>query len=89
MEGDTLVRTFTILLDIMFFGIVIRSLLSWLPLSKANPVVRIIYQITEPILEPIRRLIEKTSFGKNSVIDVSPVIALLIIMILRNVIAAL
>jgi YggT family protein len=62
----------------------IRVLLSWLPMAGIhidpyNPIVKILYDITDPILEPLRRF---TTIG---MIDWSPIVALIIInLILRQ-----
>ena len=40
------------------FILLARALISWVPnISRANPVVDLLYQVTEPVLEPVRRLI--------------------------------
>ena len=75
-----------ILITIMYYAIFARILLSWLPISRDNPLVNIIYQITEPILAPIRTLIQKSSFGGNMMFDFSPLIAILILMVLQRAI---
>jgi len=43
-----------------------------------HPVIRFLYQITDPILEPIRRF---TTFG---MMDFSPIAALILIEIIRR-----
>ncbi len=67
-----------ILLNILQWAILIRVLLSWLPmagirLDPYNPVIKILYDITDPILVPLRRF---TTFG---MMDLSPIVAFLII----------
>jgi len=52
--------------------------------TKNNIFVKFILQLTEPILSPIRSLLENTSFGKNSTVDFSPVIALLILWVVSG-----
>jgi YggT family protein len=61
--------------------ILARALLSWFPtIDRYNPIVRFIYQATEPILEPIRRLLPQ-----GSMVDFSPLIVLLIIWVLMQI----
>lgn len=75
-------------LVIIFFMIFVNAIVSWFPISKDSIFVRMLYQTTEPILAPIRNRLEKTSLGKNSMIDLSSAaIAMLIIIVLRIVIA--
>ncbi len=66
-----------------FFNIVellifIRVILSWISSGPGNPITRGIYGVTEPILSPFRRLMEKSSFG-GGMVDFSPIVALLVI----------
>ena len=58
--------------------------LSWTSPTGGGRVVAIIYQLTEPILAPIRRMIPPTSG-----IDWSPMIAMLILAAVSRVIYAL
>jgi YggT family protein len=67
-------QTFVVLLfRILEFAVLIRVLLSWISPQQqyGNPIVTIVYQITEPILAPLRRF---TTFG---MIDFSPFVALI------------
>jgi len=59
--------------------ILARVLLSWVPVDRNNPLVSFVYEVTEPILGPIRRLVP--SLGG---IDLSPIIALVLIEILQR-----
>ncbi|HOM01391.1 MAG TPA: YggT family protein [Acetivibrio sp.] len=88
MEGDNLtitaLRALGLLLEIIQWSIVIRAILSWFSIPKNNIFVKFILQLTEPILSPIRNLLENTSFGRNSMVDFSPIIAFLILMIISG-----
>ena len=66
-----------LLLTIVYWLILVRALLSWVSPDPYNPIVRFLYRTTEPILEPIRRLLPPSG------IDFSPVIVFLIIIFLR------
>lgn len=70
-----------ILLTILYWLILIRALVSWVNPDPFNPPVRFLYKTTEPILEPIRRLIPPIS-GLG--IDISPIIAFLAIIFLKS-----
>ncbi|MXY46933.1 MAG: YggT family protein [Chloroflexi bacterium] len=75
-------------INILFFAlwaaILGRVLISWINISPDNPIVVIIYGITEPILAPIRRVVP--SIG---MLDLSPMIALIIMMIVQRVLLRL
>ena len=58
--------------------IIVRALLSWVNPDPWNPIVQFLDRATEPVLGPIRRRL-----GWRMGIDVSPIIAFLIIMFLQ------
>lgn len=64
------------LLEICIF---IRVIFSWVQLPRPNKFVEVIEKITDPILSPIRKLMDKSSFTNSLMIDLSPLIALLLI----------
>lgn len=69
-----------VLLNIIYWLVLIRALISWVNPDPSNPIVQFLYKTTDPILEPIRgRLPLNFRFG----IDISPVIVILLIMFLR------
>ncbi len=81
----TLIKALDVLLYIIEIALVIRAVLSWIPnISRENPLIVLISRITEPVLSPVRALIEKSSFGRNSMIDISPLIVFLIIEVVRR-----
>jgi YggT family protein len=70
-----------LLLTIMILAIIIRALLSWvLPVGR-DPWTRILVDITEPILAPIRSLMLRIL---PLPIDFSPIVAILLITLLQN-----
>ncbi len=66
-------------LVVAMWTIAIRALISWVNPDPYNPIVQILQRVTEPILRPIRKLAPPYKIG----IDISPVIAFLIIIFLR------
>ena len=50
-----------------------RVILSWVPHNQYNEITRTVYNLTEPLLRPLRDLIPTSSMG----IDISPFILLL------------
>ena len=69
------VSTFiTVLAQAMSFVILARVLLSWVPSLQQSRFGQLIYELSEPLLGPIRRVIP--SLG---MLDLSPFVALLII----------
>ncbi|OIO81678.1 MAG: hypothetical protein COW11_04215 [Candidatus Omnitrophica bacterium CG12_big_fil_rev_8_21_14_0_65_43_15] len=68
-----------VVLTILYWLILIRAILSWVNPDPSNPIVRFLNKSTEPILEPIRRIVPFWKMG----IDISPIIAFLAILFLR------
>ena len=73
-----------LILNFYMWVIIIRALISWVNPDPYNPVVQLLYKVTEPILNPIRRLVPAYSIG----IDLSPLIVILIIIFLRSFLLA-
>ena len=66
---------------VAFMWIVIgRAVISWVNADPSNPIVRFLYEVTEPPLRRIRRYLP-VSMGS---IDFSPMILILVIMFLQN-----
>jgi YggT family protein len=68
-----------LLLQILWFAILIRVILSWFPVDPSNPIIRILWEITEPVLAPFRRVIPRIGM-----FDLSPIAAFLVIGILAQ-----
>jgi len=67
-------------LTIYMWIIVIRAVLSWVNPDPYNPIVRLLYQVTEPVMALVRRWIPLRGMG----IDFSPMIILLAIVFLQR-----
>ena|SRR3989338_1151063 len=66
-------------IDILWWLIIIRALLSWVSPDPMNPVVQFIERMTEPLLAPFRNLVPSYRIG----VDVSPLFALLLLYFLK------
>ncbi len=65
----------------LYIAIFARVILTWFPqMSPTNPLVKMVFTITEPILGPIRRLLPRMGM-----FDLSPMIALILIYIIQRV----
>jgi YggT family protein len=74
------------LFQIVTWVIIIRSIVSWIPHNPYHWLMRLIYNISEPFLSPFRGIVPPHRFGG---IDLSPIIALLVLWILNNVLLSL
>ena len=78
------------ILDIYSAIIIASAIMSWLVafgvVNVRNQVIRVVvdllYRVTEPVLRPLRRLLPNLGG-----IDISPVVALLLIIVIQHVIA--
>jgi len=68
-----------ILIEVLWWLIIIRAILSWVNPDPFNPVVRFIERATEPLLAPFRKFIPTHRIG----IDLSPLFALLFLYFLK------
>ncbi|MGQ9666408.1 MAG: YggT family protein, partial [Anaerolineae bacterium] len=60
-------------------AIIARVFLSWFNVRPDHPVVSFLYQVTEPVLAPIRRVVPTIGM-----LDISPIIAIILLELLRN-----
>lgn len=68
-----------LLLQVLDILVLVRVLLSWFPIDRGNPIVRLLYDLTEPVLAPFRRVIPTIGM-----FDLSPLAALLVIGFLQQ-----
>ena len=74
------------LLDAYLIIIFARIILSWFPVEPGSGLASVygfLYSLTEPVLGPIRRIIPPMGMGGMG-LDLSPMIVLLVISILRS-----
>jgi YggT family protein len=64
-------------------AIFIRVLLSWFPIDPHNPLVTALHEVTEPILQPLRRIIPRLGM-----IDITPLVAIILIQVIGNIVAS-
>jgi YggT family protein len=74
----TIARLLEIVLEVYFWIIIVRALLSWVNPDRYNPIVQFLYRVTEPVLRPIRRRLPM-EMG----LDFSPLIVILAIKVLQ------
>ena len=67
-------------LSLYTWVIIIRALISWVSPDPYNPIVQLLQRLTEPVLKPLRRLVPPRMTGN---IDVSPILAILLIQLVR------
>lgn len=69
----------------LIFLLFVRALMSWFVRDLNNPIVRIIYQLTDPILGPMQEIFER--FGLNrSGIDFSFLATFLLLQLVQQLV---
>ena len=78
---NDVVHLLVALTQIYSFILLARIILSWIPnVDRSNQIVQLLYQLTEPVLEPVRRTIPPLGM-----IDLSPIIVFIGLRILQSV----
>jgi len=73
------------LLNVISTLLLIRAICSWFPQIRQSRFYDVLFQLTEPILHPIRVILRKLNIG-NGMFDFSIIVAYIIIMLLQNLI---
>lgn len=77
---EFLVTFLQLLSKILYFAIFGRIILSWIDPQGGMRVTQILYEITEPVLGPIRRLMPQMGM-----LDLSPIVAFILLSVLEQV----
>ena len=80
---DTLIGLIATLIQVLMFAIFARAIVSWFPIDRNGPVVRAINAITEPMLEPLRRVIPRVG-----AVDITPMVAIFALFALSEALAS-
>ena len=67
------------LFEVINIILIIRIILSWIPHNRYHPLIKIIYDVTEPILKPFRNMINPVQG-----VDVSPIIVFVLLNFFKN-----
>ncbi len=80
--NETVVNLIVVIIQILTFAILARSILTWFPMNPNNPVITVLWHITEPILSPLRRIIPRVGM-----IDITPMVAIILLYVISAVLA--
>ena len=75
---------FQLLVTVLWLMVIGRVLLSWINPRFEGPVARFLYDTTEPLLAPIRRLLPRTGM-----FDLAPLVLVLALGLLLRVVLSL
>ena len=79
-----LIQLVQTLFDVYTFILLARVLISWFQVDPYNPIVRVLFQLTEPLLAPIRRWLPP-----SGPMDFSPIVAFIAITVVERIVVAL
>jgi YggT family protein len=80
------IQLLLIILQLYSYVLLARALISWIPnLDPYHPAVQFLYTITEPVLEPIRKLVPPL----GGMIDISMIIAFFGLIVLEQLLRSL
>lgn len=72
----------SLLCQVLVMAIFARAVISWFPISRDHPLVAILHQVTEPVLEPLRRVIPTVGM-----IDLTPLVAMILLQAIASITA--
>ncbi len=76
-----IIQILVLLLQLFELALLARIILSWFPnVDRSNPIIQVLFDITEPVLKPIREMLPP-----GGMFDFSPLIVFLIIQVLTTV----
>ena len=81
MQLIGLVRT---LFELYSFVLLARVLIGWFQVDPYNPIVQLLYRLTEPLLAPIRRLMPQTGM-----LDFSPIVGFIVILLAEEIVVSI
>lgn len=76
-------RLVSLLINLLETAIILSAILSWFPVRGLDEIKRVLDSIVSPILEPIQKVLYR--YVNLGGIDISPIIALLLLSMLRKV----
>lgn len=74
-----LILTVGYLVQFLAFAIFARAILTWFPIDRNGPIFQFLSAITDPVLEPMRRVIPPIGM-----IDITPMVAMLLLFFISS-----
>lgn len=79
------IRLLVTIIQLYSYVVLTRIILSWIPnFNRSHLIVRFIYQVTDPVLEPVRRALPPLGM-----VDISPIIVFFGLRILQVLLLSL
>lgn len=71
-------------LQMLTWAVIARSLVSWFPIDQGSTIYQLLFRVTEPIIEPFRRIMPQTGM-----MDLSPLAAIIMLIVMRQMVLQL
>ena len=78
-----MITLINIIFNVLYYAIIIEIILSWVYANRTNQYIELLHKVTNPLLQPGRKIQDR--FFNNMIIDFSPMIALFILMVLKQI----
>lgn len=67
------------IVQFLAFAIFARAILTWFPIDREGPIFQFLNAVTDPILEPLRKVIPPIGM-----IDITPMVAMLLLFFIAS-----
>ena len=74
-------QAFIAFLWILIIAVFARSLMTWFPVARDNRFVRLLNTVTDPLIEPVRRVLPRTGM-----FDFSAMVVLVLLYVMLSVV---
>ena len=68
-----------LLCEVLTIAIFMRAIMSWISPDMTNVLARVLYQVTEPLLAPLRRIIPRMGM-----FDITPLVAIILLQVISR-----
>ncbi len=81
MNPTSIIKVVSMAFTVLIWLVIIRCILSFVRHNPYQPLIRFVYDVTEPIMAPFRKLIPATGG-----LDFSPIVVLLVLSLVQSII---
>jgi len=82
-----LINLINMIFNVLYYAILIEVILSWVYANRTNRYIELLHKVTNPLFRPGKKIQNK--YFSNMMVDFSPIIALLILIILKNIVISI
>jgi YggT family protein len=74
----------SVFLTILQLLMMFRAIISWLPIDEDSNITNFLYAMTEPVIYPVRKMLEHFNLLSDLPIDISFIVSFLLLSILQT-----